>query len=153
MHPEDCFVCRKHRGIEPSLHGLVDPVYEDELVFLSHAQPWAEAPTQYRGYLFLETRRHAPGLGDLTDDEARAIGLWSKRAAEALVAVAGVEHVYSFIQGDGVPHLHVHLIGRYPGTPREHWGFEVPDWPAAPRGDMDDIAILSRRLRDHLQSH
>jgi diadenosine tetraphosphate (Ap4A) HIT family hydrolase len=74
----------------------------------------------YLGHLFVEPRRHAPGLADLTDVEARRVGWWTTRASRALREVAGAEHVYAAVIGDAVPHLHVHLLPRFPGTPREY---------------------------------
>jgi histidine triad (HIT) family protein len=55
------------------------PVGEDELVMVSHAG------------LFVEPRRHAPGLADLTDAEARAVGWWCMRASWALREAAGAD--------------------------------------------------------------
>ena len=45
----------------------------------------------------------------------------------------------------GVPHLHVHLAPRYPGTPRDYWGSRLRDWPDAPQ--VDDTEM--RRLAAH----
>lgn len=118
-----CFVCRKHRNRGPLMPG--GPVAEDDLVLVSHiATPDAlgrDGTTAYLGHLFVEPRRHAPGLADLTDAEARSVGWWCTRASRALRDVAQAEHVYAQVIGDGVPHLHVHLLPRYPGTPREYW--------------------------------
>ena len=47
----------------------------------------------------------------------RAIGWWCTRASRALRDVAKAEHVYAAVIGDGVRHLHVHLMPRYAGTP------------------------------------
>jgi diadenosine tetraphosphate (Ap4A) HIT family hydrolase len=49
-----------------------------------------------------------------------------------------------------VPHLHIHLQPRYPGTPREYWWERLDGWPAAPRGDEPEIAALVRDLRGAL---
>ena len=79
---EDCFVCRKHRDRGPLVPG--GPVAEDELVLVSHVvTPGAlgrEGATAYLGHLLVEPRRHAPGLADLTDAEARSVGWWCTRA-------------------------------------------------------------------------
>jgi diadenosine tetraphosphate (Ap4A) HIT family hydrolase len=61
-----------------------------------------------------------------------------------------VEHVYSFVIGDGVPHVHVHVIGRYPGAPREFWGSKVDEWPQAPRGAEIQIRQVAERVRAFL---
>lgn len=153
MEAAECFVCRKHRE-----RGVLVPggfVGEDELVVVSHMTPWppgvADRPA-YLGYLFVEPRRHAPGLADLTEAEARAVGWWCMRASRALREVAGAEHVYAKVIGDGVPHLHVHLLARYPGAPREYWRDAVTQWPGAPRGLIPEIADFVGELRVYLDA-
>jgi histidine triad (HIT) family protein len=49
--------------------------------------------------------------------------------------------------GHGVDHFHLHLIARYPGTPREFWWTRVDEWPGAPRGGAAEIAEITARLR------
>jgi histidine triad (HIT) family protein len=130
------------------------PVAEDELVLVSHiVTPDAlgrEGTRAYLGHLFVEPRRHAPGLADLTNAEAQSVGSWSALASRALRDAAGAEHVYAAVIGDAVPHLHVHLTPRFPGTPREYWWTRVEEWPQARRGDAAEIAALVRKLRSYL---
>jgi diadenosine tetraphosphate (Ap4A) HIT family hydrolase len=90
-------------------------------------------------------------LADLTDEEAQALGLYVSRVARALMHTEGVEHVYSFVIGDGVPHVHVHVIGRYPGAPRAYWGPKVDEWPGAPRGGEVEIENVASRVRTFLR--
>jgi diadenosine tetraphosphate (Ap4A) HIT family hydrolase len=129
------------------------PVGEDELAIVSHltpAAPGSSGAPVYLGHLLVEPKRHAPGLGDLTDAEAQAVGWWCARASRALTEVAGAEHVYAAVIGDQVPHLHVHLMARYPGTPGEYWWNNLAQWPDAPRGSEPRIASLVRDLRAYL---
>ncbi|HEY54000.1 MAG TPA: HIT family protein [Caldilineae bacterium] len=146
---EACIVCRKHRG-EIVVPG--GPIYEDELIFVSHAQLWGEETDKYLGHLFVEPKRHVAELGDLTEAEAQALGLHVSRVSRALMRTLGVEHVYAFVIGDGAPHVHVHVIGRYPGAPREYWGPRVDDWPEAPRGEEREIEQVAERIRTFLQN-
>jgi histidine triad (HIT) family protein len=147
----ECFVCRKHRDRGSLLPG--GPVGEDDLVIVSHLAP--DAPGRsgrpvYLGHLFVEPRRHAPGLADLTDAEARAVGWWCTRASRALREAAGAEHVYAAVIGDGVPHLHVHLVPRYPGTLRAPGGRPALGFPCQgePAGDRARATgRLARRPR------
>ncbi len=144
----DCFVCRKHRDRGGLIPG--GPVAEDDLVLVSHPPVGPSGSPIYLGYLFVEPRRHAPGLADLTDAEARAVGLWCARASRALREVADAEHVYAMVAGNAVPHLHVHLIPRYPGAPREYWWPRTTEWPDAPRGGEPEITALVAALRGYL---
>jgi len=148
----DCLVCRKHQEQGRLVPG--GPVAEDELVLVSHIAPadtlGGQGATAYLGQLLVEPRRHAPGLADLPDVEARAVGLWCARASRALRDVAGAEHVYAAVFGDGVPHLHVHLLARFPGTPREYWGTRVNKWPQARRGGAAEIGALVQGIRGYL---
>lgn len=148
----DCFVCRKHRVRGLLLPG--GPVAEDELIVVSHVvtpdQLGRDGTVAYLGHLIVEPRRHAPGLGDLTDAEAAALGVWCTRASRALRDAAGAEHVYAAVFGNAVPHLHVHLLPRFPATPREYWGLQIDEWPGARRGDASEIAALVRELGAYL---
>jgi diadenosine tetraphosphate (Ap4A) HIT family hydrolase len=143
----DCFVCRKHRG------EIVVPggaVYEDDVLYVGHLQ-LQEGQSTYLGYLMVEPKRHAPGLADLTDPEAQAIGLMVTRLSRVLKASEGAEHIYEWVLGHHVPHLHIHVVPRYPGAPREYWGVRTDEWPGAPHGGPEEIAALCARLRGYLE--
>ncbi len=104
----------------------------------------------YSGHLMIETKRHLPGWGDLTDAE---VGLSINRLAASLKASEGAEHVHSFVLGYHIPHLHIHVVPRYPGTPRDYWGVRVNEWPEAPQGGLREIEELVGRLRKWLKEH
>ena len=148
--PEECLVCRKHRGQVTVAGGTI---YEDTLIFVSHAQLWGDETKHYLGHLFIEPKRHVAELADLTEQEGQLIGLFVTRTAQALMNTEKVEHVYSFVIGDGMPHVHVHVIGRYPGAPREYWGPRVDEWPGAPQGDEGGIEQVSQRIRQYFEAH
>jgi histidine triad (HIT) family protein len=141
---ESCIVCRKQHS-EVSVPGGI--IFENDLLCISHAQFFGDEKQHYLGHLFVEPKRHVAEIGDLTEAEAREVGYQVSRAAKALMATLGMEHVYSFVIGDGVPHVHVHVIGRYPGAPRAYWGPKVDEWPDAPKGDEEAIAALAERIR------
>jgi ATP adenylyltransferase len=141
-----CDLCRKHRGEGP----LAAPeVWRDPYVVVSHLAPGADGRV-YLGYLFVESRRHAAYLDDLTDDEAAAVGRAARRAAAALRAVLDVEHIFSAIVGRGIPHFHQHVFPRYRGTPERYGWLASDEWPDAPRGDLAAVAALCERLRANL---
>ena len=74
----ECVVCRKHRG-EVAVPG--GTIYQDHLLFVSHAQLWDEEQTHYLGHVFVEPQRHVAGLTDLTAEEAGALGVYTSRLA------------------------------------------------------------------------
>ncbi len=139
----DCFICHKHKEAVSAQSGLI---YEDETVYIGHLLPQQATPV-YLGYLMLEPKRHAPGLADLTDSEAQALGLWAARLSRALKVSEKAEHIYAFVLGDHVPHVHIHLVPRYPGAPHQYWNVHVDEWPDAPHGDLQEIAGLCLRIR------
>lgn len=146
----ECFVCCKQRG-EISVPGGV--IFEDDLIYISHAPLWGEEKEYYLGHVFVEPKRHVAELADPTENEAQTIGVYTSRVAKALLHTQGMERIYTFVIGDAVPHVHVHVIGRYPGAPREYWGPKVDEWPEAPRGKESEIGQVAGRLRAFFSEH
>jgi len=64
IEPGECIVCRKHRGQVAVAGG---PIYEDEFIFVSHAQLWGDETAHYLGHLFIEPKRHVAELADLSE--------------------------------------------------------------------------------------
>jgi histidine triad (HIT) family protein len=124
-------------------------LYESELVLASHAFDLERTgQLTYLGHLVVEPRRHVPGLADLVRNEAEEVGRLVSGLAQALVTAQGAEHVYSAVMGHHVPHLHVHVFPRYPGTPPEFWFLRVDDAPNAPKGGPTEIAAVAGRIRE-----
>jgi diadenosine tetraphosphate (Ap4A) HIT family hydrolase len=143
MAETGCFICKKQAQGSAAEGGVL---YQDDLVYVGHMHTLG-ASSVYRGYLMVETRRHVAGLGELTDDEAAAVGQLTNRASRALREGLGADHVFAFVYGTGVPHLHVHLAPRYPDTPREYWGPRIREWPEAPLVDSAAMRELVDDLR------
>lgn len=140
---EDCPICAKQQGAV-----VGGPIYQDDLVYAHHVYT-TNGPT-FLGYVRAETKRHAPSFAELTPEEAQAIGLLVARLSRALKECAGADHVYAFFYGDHVPHLHIHVFARYPGTPQEYWRERVDEWPRSPKGGEAEVASLAERLRVYL---
>lgn len=145
MDIQPCFICKKHSGEVPTIGGVI---FENELVSVSHIGIGGESEDVYLGYLMAEGKRHARGLGDLTDEEAGAIFIAVNRMSQTLRKVLQAEHVYSYVRGDGMPHFHMHLIPRYAGTPAPFWHpLQLAQWPEAPRGNAEQVQLICSQLR------
>jgi diadenosine tetraphosphate (Ap4A) HIT family hydrolase len=147
QQPASCMICDKHNGAFQPPGGAL---FQDEWVYASHAHLAENQENVYLGWLVVETRRHIPGLAELNDREAQALGLLVARLSRLLKVLQDAEHVYLFVLGHGVPHLHLHLLPRYPDTPRAYWGPDIDEWPEAARGDEYEISALCERLRASL---
>lgn len=143
----DCLFCTIQHAEKPPVGGVL---YEDELVYAHHYVP--ENRPAYLGHVMVETKRHIPDFAGLTPDEAQAVGLLITRLSSALKTCTGAEKVYAEFYGEVTPHLHVHLMARYPETPQEYLRWNLSDWPDAPRGGEDEVTRLCQQLRSALTS-
>jgi histidine triad (HIT) family protein len=138
-----CLVCSEVSGDVPIPGGHLE---DSQLVSVFHRPLLAPAIDVYMGYLFVTTKRHVPGFAGLGSAEAAAVGVAIARWSRALES-AGAEHVYVLRIGFNVPHLHVHLVPRWPGTPGDVAWIHVDDWPGARRGDAAQAAEVVAGLR------
>ena len=144
---KNCFSCRKHRGQEIVPGGAI---YEDELVYSGHAWSVEEGETPYLGAFIVEPKRHIPTWAELNDEEAEVMGRVIRDVSKALKGAANAEHVYVFVLGHQVPHLHVWVVPRYPDTPREFWGFKIFEWPGRPVGGEKEVKEFCERVRSSM---
>jgi histidine triad (HIT) family protein len=140
----DCLVCREISGEIPIPGGFI---VNDSLVAAFHMPPLPGNPRPYLGHLLVVSRRHAPRFGDLTDDESAAVGRTAARLARALTDLGGAEWVHSAVIGLHVPHFHLHLLPRYPGTPGEVRWYAIDEWEGGRHGGPAEIADFVGRLR------
>lgn len=145
---KDCFICRKHAG---TIQTAGTVIYEDFYTYVGHIDN--NDKPHYLGYLIIDLKRHVPSLADMSAEEAKQFGIMMARASNALIEVAHAEHVYALVAGDAVPHLHLHLVPRYPGTPEEYWGINgVQRWDQAPYGSKEDVNELCSRLKMFMET-
>jgi len=108
-------------------------------------------PTPVRGWVLVATRRHARALYDLDPGEAQAIGALVARVQRAQIAALDADHAYAFALGDRVPHVHVHVVPRFPDSPAHLRGgrlFQATEADARPAGEVEAAcAALARALR------
>ena len=144
-----CFICEKHAG-NIAAAGAV--IYEDEFIYVGHID--RDGKPNYLGHIMIDLKRHVPTLAEMSVHEAEAFGVMMARISKALKESEGAEHIYSLVSGNSVPHLHMHLVARYPNTPLNYWGaMDVYDWEEAPMGTNEEVVALCHRLKTYLENH
>ena len=61
--------------------------------------------------------------------------------------IAAAERIHTAVLGHHVPHLHMWLVPRYPGTPADLRGMGVLRWPDAPKQGAAEIAAPCEEIR------
>lgn len=146
MENQDCFICSKHRG-QIKIPGGV--IYENDLIYVGHIGI-EDNNQNYLGHIMIDLKRHVKGIDEMTDEEAKVMGLMSKHIALGLKRCFDVEHVYTHVYGDNVPHLHIHIIPRYRNAPETYWGDNTKLWCGAPRGGENEVEEVCNTLREFL---
>lgn len=142
-----CLICNQVGSIAELPGGaLVD----DDLVVAYHLPPIDRFPRQYLGRVLLVTRRHVDHLGDLTDEEAAAVGRGSRVVAAGMRRLDDVTRVHVAVIGLHVRHFHLHLIARYAWVPPDADWNALHELPQAPLGAAEEIAEFAERLRRRL---
>jgi diadenosine tetraphosphate (Ap4A) HIT family hydrolase len=103
---DSCFLCRKHKGEEPSPPGGY--FYEDDHWLVCHA-PGKLGPL---GTLFIESKRHFLDYAEMTEAEAASLGKVLKRVYRALREHTDAERIYMISMMEGVPHFHSWFVPR-----------------------------------------
>lgn len=102
------------------------------------------------GYCILVYRRHATELYELTQDERAQFMEDISHIAQALKNELRPAKLNYAILGNEVPHLHCHIIPRFPDDPL--WGAAIWKRPTGPTPGMPPAALdaLVERLRGAL---
>ena len=103
---DDCFICRKHNGLETVPPGGY--IYEDEHWMVCHA-PVKLGPL---GTLFIESKRHFLDYSEMTEEESTSLGNVMKKIYHALRLHTDAERIYQLTTMEGQPHFHSWLVPR-----------------------------------------
>ena len=121
-------------------------IWANEKLLVSH-RPVDENGMGFPGYVFVESRRHAASLDELTPSEVEAIAHAAWHAARGLRAELDPLFVFSAIAGRSVAHFHQHVFARHRDTPDDINWTDGHLWAGAPRASSSDVAELCTRLK------
>ncbi|MFR9769077.1 HIT family protein [Nocardia sp. SC052] len=114
-------------------------IHADELVLVTHRPAHGEWARP--GYLFVEPRRHVAALDLLDDAETVALARSVRSSIGALRRVLEPAHVFTFVAGLSVAHVHQHVFTRPSDTARDvPWhNADSPDAPRIPASELDAL--------------
>jgi len=110
---QGCSACLEVAG---TVSAPGEVILDDGLWFVSHHT----GPYTDPGELIVKTRRHCESLGDLTPEEAAALGPLLRAAVRALERVTMAERIYAVSFNERLRHLHFLLLPRTATMPRGH---------------------------------
>ena len=139
--PENCFICRKHDGLEAAPPGGY--IYEDKHWMACHA-PVNLGPL---GTLFIESKRHFLDYSEMTPEEAAALGGLLKQVYQALREHTDAERIYQLATMEGQPHLHMWIVPRLKGVPEKGLKFLARDDACS----EEDAIALANKLYESLK--
>lgn len=122
--------------------------YKIEIAALEASTLYLKRDQSYPGFcLLIFDRRHVNGIEELEAEEQRAHLADLHRAARAIRAAIQPDQMNYASLGNGIPHLHWHIIPRFKSEPkwgRPHWTTEPGDPPRG-RRYLSDAEYRARR--------
>lgn len=100
------------------------------------------------GWYVLRTHRHIESFGDLTEREAKSLGVMVRDLSAALTEGIGATHVYLLSMGERVRHTHF-LVATRPTSAEPVAGLELLTRLRTLR-DPDAARAVAARLRSHV---
>ncbi len=141
-----CLVCEEVSGVVEVPGGFVR---SGPLSVAFHVPSLNEVDVFF-GHVLVVPKRHVADFAGLTQEEASEIGVAIMKCSNALKGI-GAERVYVATVGHSLEHLHVHLLPRWPETPREVPWHSVDDWVGARRANSSkasDVVVQLRAVMD-----
>ncbi len=134
----------------------VADAYKLEIATLSISTLYLDRDQRFRGYsVLIFDPRHATGLEHLSAEEYAALTADLHQAAKAVYATFRPDLMNYASLGNGIPHVHWHIIPRYHTD--ERWGYPV--WatttaaleaPHKVRLSDQDYAAIIQQIRANL---
>ena len=148
--PESFYELKEGRGCPMCEQGRPDETaYGIRFFTGAVADAYLQRANVQRGYSIVVWRgRHAAEPTELSPTEASAYWLEVVHVARALETYLQPVKTNYNVLGNGLPHLHTHVIPRYADDPRPGWPFPFPEEDPDPiaeqilRADVDALRKL-----------
>ena len=104
---QDCFICRKHIGLESAPPGGY--IFQNDNWKVGHGP----VHVVRIGTLVIESVRHYLDFEAMTAEEAVTVGPLLVKLYSALKVETGAERIYTSLFVEGAPHFHIWLVPRF----------------------------------------
>ena len=139
---DTCMYCEK----DERLNALMVPVFAFE-----HATLYLYRENTYPGRCVLVPQRHEQHLTDLSDEERNDFFACAMKAARAIEQSFAPTQINYLFFGDGLPHLHMHMVPKYQGGADFGSFFRMMPEDGHVMND-EECARVADRLRERLTS-
>ena len=115
-------------------------------------------PAPLPGWLMFHSQRHIHSPASMNAAERASFGPCIGHIMELLEQATGCERIYLTAFGESFPHLHAHLIPRYPDMPETH-AWAIADHyrgtadESIPMADPEECKVVSDRLIELLAAN
>ncbi len=139
-----CFVCEKHLSIDQN---QILNINNTNDFIVAHCPDLTGTNEVYLGALVIEPKRHVKNWSCLNDKECIELSMLIKEVNRILYSHKKIEHVYTWIFGDAVEHMHIWVMPRYINTPKKFWGTKITKWPESKKGGLPEMAEMIREFQ------
>ena len=115
-------------------------------------------PARLVGWLMFHSQRHLHSPASMTAAERASFGPTVGHVMEVLEQATGCERIYMTAFGESFPHLHAHLIPRYPDKPETHaWAiadhYRECNAEGGTFADAAECAAMNEKLKSMLAAN
>ncbi len=114
VRPDDCLMCATE-DTDPANVVFRDDLWAAEVV----------AGYEVPGWIVLRVRRHAEGIGSLTEDELDVLGRRARDVVTAVGQVTSAPATYYLVFGENYRHYHALIVGRGEDVPPDRRGGNI----------------------------
>lgn len=130
----DCLFCKIIKGKIPS-----QKVYEDELTYA-----FLDITPVNPGHTLVAPKNHAVNILDAEENEICALAVTAKKIAPKIIKAVGAAAFNLAVNngsaaGQVVPHLHFHIIPRFPNDGHKLW--------SGKHIGSDELAAIAEKIR------
>ncbi|MHA2130586.1 MAG: HIT family protein [Promethearchaeota archaeon] len=137
----NCYTCELLVQRDENNSPLWDNIVRTEYWDIVHSYP-----TALPGWLVLVVRRHITAVEELTDEEAKELGVLIRRVSIILKQITACEKTYvvQFAESPKHPHVHFHIIPRMANQPENRRSVDVFNYLGVSEAERVKDSVMNK---------